>query len=154
MIVKQTRGSSLAAVDDTHLPLLITTFRGNIELDTAKWHHQATSAVLEYRRSHRLPVVYITDSRAMHVPSATVRKYWADIMNENEAIMNAMLGNFVVLDSAIMRGALTAIEWLTTSTRRIRYVASLEEAVAEGNRCLAEHGFEPVRFEVGAYRVE
>lgn len=141
-------------MDDTHLPLLITTFRGDIELDMAKWHHQATSTVLEYRRRHRLPVAYITDSRGMHVPSATVRKYWAEIMNENEAVLNAMLGNFVVMDSAIMRGALTAIEWLTTSTRRLRYVASLEEAVVEGNRCLAEHGFEPVKFEASTYRVE
>lgn len=154
MIVKQTRGSSLAALDDTYLPLLITTFRGHIELDMARWHHQATSAVLDHRYRHRLPVGYITDSRGMHVPSATVRKYWAEIMNEREAVMNAMLCNVVVMDSSIMRGALTAIEWLTTSTRRIRYVASLEEAVAEGNRCLAEHGMEAVKLDANAYRVE
>jgi hypothetical protein len=154
MITKQERGASIAAVDDTHLPVLISTFRGHIELDMAQWHHVATSVILRHRYSLGQPVVYITDSRGMHVPSATVRKYWADIMRENEAMMNAMLGNLVVLDSPIMRGALTAIEWLTTLTRRIHYVATMEQAEIEANRCLRERGYPPVALDGKAYRVE
>lgn len=154
MISKQERGGSLAAVDDTHLPVLISTFRGHIELDMAQWHHRATSVILRHRHQLGQPIVYITDSRGMHVPSATVRKYWADIMKENEAMMNAMLGNFVVLDSPIMRGALTAIEWLTTLSRRIHYVATMEQAEVEANRCLSERGYSPVALDGKTYRVE
>lgn len=154
MITKQGRGGSIAAVDDSHLPVLISTFRGHIELEMAQWHHGATSVILRHRHQLGQPVVYITDSRGMHVPSATVRKYWADIMRENEAVMNAMLGNFVVLDSPIMRGALTAIEWLTTLSRRIHYVATMEQAAVEANRCLSEHGYSRVVLDGKTYRIE
>ena len=153
MIAKQGSGTSLAALDDTHLPILITTFRGHIALEMAQWHHGATSRVLRQRHGLGLPIVYITDAHAMHVPSATVRKYWADIMKQNEAMMNAMLGNFVVLDNPVMRGALTAIEWVTRLTQRIRYVATLEQAIVEANRVLVEHGHPPVSLDVSGYRV-
>ena len=143
----------MAALDDGHLPLLITTFRGHIELEMAQWHHGATSAVLERQRRLNQPVVYITDSRGMHVPSATVRKLWADIMKEHETTMNAMLGNFVVLDGPVMRGALTAIEWITTLKRRIHYVATLDQAIVEGNRCLTERGFPAVTLDAKGYSV-
>lgn len=151
---KQEKGGALAAVDDTYLPLVITTFRGNIELDMAQWHHSATSSVLLPRHRLGQPVVYITDARRMHVPSATVRKYWAEIMKENEAMMNALLGNVVVMDGPIMRGALTAIEWITTLSRRIQYVATLERAVEEANHSLRQRGHAPVTLDGQTYRVE
>jgi hypothetical protein len=153
MIVKQGSGSGLAALDDTHLPILITTFRGHVTLEMAQWHHGATSLVLGQRHALGLPVVYITDAHAMQVPAATVRKYWADIMKENEVMLNAMLGNFVVLNSPLMRGALTAIEWVTRLKQRIRYVASLEQAVVEANRLLLEHGHSPVVMNGTKYQV-
>jgi hypothetical protein len=153
MIAKQGSGTSLAALDDTHLPILITTFRGHVTLEMAQWHHGETSRVLRRRHELRQPTVYITDAHAMHVPSATVRKYWAEIMKENEVMLNAMPGNFVVLDNAVMRGALTAIEWVTTLTRRIRYVATLEQGIVEANRVLVEHGHAPVSLDVSSYRV-
>lgn len=154
MIKKQERGAALAAVDDSHLPIVITTFRGNIELDMAQWHHGVTSSVLHPRFRNGQPTIYVTDARAMHVPSAVVRKYWADIMKENEAMMNRLLGNWVIMDNPIMRGALTAIEWFTPLTRRIQYVAKMEHAVESANECLAAAGYARVVLDGGTYRVE
>lgn len=154
MITRQERGTALAAIDDTHLPVVITTFRGHIELEMAQWHHGVTSTVLNPRYRAGQPLIYVTDARAMHVPSAVVRKYWADIMKENEAMMNSLLGNWVVMDNPIMRGALTAIEWFSPLKRRIQYVANMEQAVSGANECLTQAGYSPVALDGRSYRVE
>lgn len=154
MITKQARGTALAAVDDSHLPVVITTFRGHIELDMAQWHHTATFRVLSER--HRLghPTIYITDARGMHVPSAVVRKYWADIMKEHESMLNALLGNWVVMDGPVMRGALTAIEWFTPLERRIQYVANLQQALSRANASLVKGGYSSVTLNAENYHVD
>jgi hypothetical protein len=64
-----------------------------------------------------------------------------------------MLGNFVVIDSPILRGALTAIDWLCHEGRRIEYFSTLADAVAVANLRLAAAGHAPSALDAANYRV-
>lgn len=154
MIEKRRKGASVTVLDDTYLPVVITTFKGEVDLEMAHWHEAATARVIQPRIRAGLPVVYITDARAMQVPSATVRKYWADLVEERAAEMTAMLATIVILDSPIMRGALTAVQWMVKSSNRIHYVASLHKALVHANACLSQHNHPTVDLDAETYHVE
>jgi hypothetical protein len=154
MIDRRQSAAALVAVDDTHLPILISTFRGQLDLETVTWHDSETNRILRARIRQGRPVVYITDTRRMQVPSATLRQHWATQIKENDDVMRACLGIFVVLDNPLMRGALTAVDWMTNQTRRVHYMPSMQEAVAEANRRLVARGYQPVSLSGEQYTVE
>ena len=86
------------------------------------------------------PIVYVVDARGISMPSAMVRRHWADSINESRARLDAMLGTFIILDSAIVRGALTAIVWMTDAAKRLSYVPNFEVALEMANATLVANG--------------
>jgi len=57
-----------------------------------------------------------------------------------EETKRAMLGTFVVVQSAVLRGAMTAIGWLSEGARAIETFKTVEEAIAEAKRRLGGAG--------------
>ena len=68
----------------------------------------------------------LTDSTAMRsMPDAKVRRYIADRQGEHNGKYGARgLGAVIVLDSVLVRGALTAINWVRPLAERQEYVAT------------------------------
>jgi hypothetical protein len=148
----QAKPGGIATFDARYAPLYITTFRGRIELDAAEWNAAVARPFLEAAvREHR-PVFYITDAREMAAPSATVRKYWADQMKTQRHMTERFLATYIVINSAILRGALTAIQWLVDRPDQLRYVTTFAEAVREADRLLVEAGHPPAKLDPLTYR--
>lgn len=131
---------AVATVTDRHLPILLSTFRGSLELEAVRQHDKQVEAIIERSIKQNKPIVYVVDARGVSMPSAMVRRHWADSINESRARMDAMLGTFIILDSAIVRGALTAIVWMTDAAKRLSYVPSFEVALEMANATLVANG--------------
>lgn len=135
----------IAAVTDRHLPLVVTTFRGTLELEAVHRHNTVATAIIERALRQHLSVVHIVDARGMEMPSAKVRRFWADRINESGATLEIIQGTFIVLDSALVRGALTAIAWMTSgAANRLTYVPTMDAALAAANAILVARGVPPV----------
>jgi hypothetical protein len=131
---------SLAAFDVRFAPFYVTTFRGTIELETAKWHAEVARPFFETSVREGRPVFYITDAREMVTPSPTVRQFWATQMSERRRTTERFVGTYVVLDSVFLKGALTAIQWLMDQPDKINYVTTLDAAFNEGFNRLKQSG--------------
>lgn len=71
-------------------------------------------AMTKQVESMHMPFVTVTDMRRVHsVPQADTRKHIAEWMASTAKTTRAV-GAVVILDNAIMRGALTALYWLFT----------------------------------------
>jgi hypothetical protein len=136
--------STIATVTDRHLPILLSTFRGELELDAVRHHDEQVEVIIAKALEQRRPVVYVVDARGVAMPSAMVRRYWATQINESRAVLDSMLGTFIILDNAIVRGALTAIVWMTDAAKRLSYVPSFDVALERANGLLTAHGHSPV----------
>lgn len=120
--------------DARYSPLLITTFFGKCDLEAAKWHTELMNqATLDAaRRGQR--VITISDATHSDRPSPDARKYWADNMSTGSAVVKAAtLGTYVVFNSAVVRGALTAIGWLNPEVKKIETFGTLAEAINAAN---------------------
>jgi hypothetical protein len=87
------------------------------------------------------------------VPSAQLRKFWAERITQSVSTIEAMLGVFVVIDKPILRGVLTAINWICNEARRVEYFPTLRDAVNLANVRFAAAGYPAVSFDGDAYDV-
>lgn len=143
--------STIATVTDRHLPVLLSTFRGELELNAVRQHDEQVAVIIAKALEQRRPVVYVVDARGVAMPSAMVRRYWATQINASRAVLDSMLGTFIVLDNAIVRGALTAIVWMTDAGKRLSYVPTFEVALERANGLLTGHGHSPVQINVNKH---
>lgn len=96
--------------------------------------------------------VTLTDTTAMRtMPDAKVRRYVADRQGaHNEKYAARALGAVIIVDSALVRGALTAINWIRPLAERQEYVATKLEGMQVCVRWLEADGL-PVPDPVRAY---
>jgi hypothetical protein len=128
--------------DDRYAPLLIATFFGEMGLDSAEWFERTHTRALHRQIALGSKVVSISDATRSERPSPEVRRFWAEnTQNSPPAVKAAMLGTFVVIDSAILRGAMTAIGWLSEEARAIEPFRTVDDAIAEAVRRLDGAGF-------------
>jgi hypothetical protein len=127
--------------DVTYFPVVIVTFFGTFTEglvdDYAAWAEQvAARAVAE--NTHYLT---IADGRQANRPPASVRKRFAemsDVMSESGH--DRFVAAILVLESALVRGALTAIQWMSRRSLRIETVGSIDEAIDRARSRLAKAG--------------
>lgn len=142
----QSRSRTIAAVTDRHLPLLLTTFRGELTLEAVQRHSEHVTELIQQQLARRCPIAYVVDARGLSMPSAMIRRYWADQVNKSSSTLAALLGTFIVVDNTFLRGALTAIAWMTDAAKSLEYSPSLEDAVERANARLVERGHPPSNF--------
>jgi hypothetical protein len=73
--------------------------------------------------------------------NAAQRKIVADLLVDFPAeYMERAVGSFVIVPSALVRGAMTALRWIAPKLVMVESVASIEEAVRQGAARLRERG--------------
>lgn len=83
----------------------------------------------------------ITDTRHSSNASAKQRQLIGDWMKANSAsIRRTSLGSVVIVESAIVRGALTAINWIAQPDLQNDYVKSWEQALELALKALEKAG--------------
>lgn len=143
----------LIAFDERQAPVFITTFEGTLDLESVAWHDEVSSKAFLTAIGSGRRIVHIVDARRVNVPNAQLRRHWATRIQQSVGTLETMLGNFVVIDSPVLRGVLTAIDWLCNEARRIEYFSTLSDAVAVANLRLAAAGLAPVAVDAVNYRI-
>ena len=78
---------------------------------------------------------------ASGVGKSTVRKLIAALIDEGPAAKTQrVVASFVVFESALVRGAVTAMQWLSRQSWNLRTAATVQQAVGGALEALAEAG--------------
>jgi hypothetical protein len=83
----------------------------------------------------------IADGRQANRPPATVRKLLAELSQDMSEEGHArFVASILVLESALVRGALTAIQWMSRRALRMESAASMPAAIARARTLLMRAG--------------
>jgi len=119
-------------IDDRYAPILITTFFGETNLELGKWFEEMNKKITLSQAAHGRRLISISDATAASKPSPEMRRFWADLSNNSsESMKNATLGTFIVIDNAVLRGAITAIGWLSPALRDLESFSTVDDAIRE-----------------------
>lgn len=152
MVEVRQRDNMFVGFDDSHLPLVISTFRGPLDLEDARWHDELSSRTIQQSLAEGRRVLHVVDARDVDVPSAQLRKFWAERISESVTTLESMLGMFVVIDKPILRGVLTAINWICNEARRVEYFPTLGDALNLANVRFAATGYPLIAMDATGYR--
>lgn len=114
-------------VDRRRMPILLVTWRGRPNERAIHGYFERVVDVCQ--RAGRQKFIAISDARAASVPTASVRKLMGDKIAETRPATEAvLLGGVVIVKTAVMRGALTAIQWALRGENRIVAVSDYPSA--------------------------
>lgn len=86
----------------------------------------------------------ITDTRFTSVGDARQRQLIGDWVKKNDELASKYsLGSIIILASALVRGAMTAINWIAQPRNPSIYVGSPDEAYDRARRILVVNGLDP-----------
>lgn len=113
--------------DATNLPMLRITCTGVVDDDAFRAYLGEYQAVLAQGK----PYAVLFDASEAGVPSSAQRKLQADFMRDNAVLIGALcVGGAFVIQSTLVRGALTAILWLQPMPFRHVIVGTVAEGEA------------------------
>lgn len=112
-------------VDSSEWPFVRVTYVDSVDDDAFERYVQEQAALLERRE----PYVILFDARRSGMPTAKQRQRMARYMKENDSALRRYCrrGAFVI-ESPLIRGALTAILWLQPLPFAHEVFATVEEA--------------------------
>lgn len=128
--------------DDQHWPFLFVTWRGTADVATVDAYFDAQQEATERARAEGTRLVVVSDALEAENPPAVVRRRIAE-RSDAMRYEDAHAASFVVLANPLVRGALTAIRWWSSSSLSVQYVATCEEAIERGLARLGELGIAP-----------
>ena len=116
--------------DDRFAPIVITIWSGTASVEVARWHNELQREDVRKAVAKGQRLVSISDATKADRPGPEVRKFWADALAETTPEQEAgTLSTYVVISSAVMRGVMTAIGWLSERARSIKSVPTLADAI-------------------------
>jgi hypothetical protein len=108
-IVRRVDGDSEYVIDTSHLPLLITTWFGSPTLGLVEAYTEWFERFVERSRTQGKKFVILDDAMRAGRPAPPVRGQLAKIHCPSDVVVDRI----VVVDTAAIRGALTAMSWIT-----------------------------------------
>jgi hypothetical protein len=125
-------GDASMVIDDRHGALYISTVFGapteRLMNDYFAWYRP----MIETHMRLRKPWVHVTDALETGRPSPKVRALVADLTNTLPDLTGVNVGNYLVIGSALVRGAITAMQWLSRRRWDSEVVGSMDEALRRG----------------------
>lgn len=113
-------------LDTSSSPILRVSFEGEVSEAEMRAHLAELTRAIRERPLNA--IVY--DARRSGTPSAVQRRLQAEWMKEHEALIRSRnAGVAFVIESALIRGALTAILWMQPMATEHTVVATMDEAL-------------------------
>jgi hypothetical protein len=124
-IIHHVDGASEITVDSRHLPLLITSWFGSPTVTLIERHAQWFEDFIETSRIAGGRFVILDDATRAERPSPSVRGR----LSKLECPADVVIDRVVVVAAPAIRGAVTALSWITGKT--IRTVNSTDDGLRE-----------------------
>ena len=136
-------GKSSVVIDHRHPPVYITTWFGVGTEEIFLKFYQANRSVVETHVAAQQAFVVISDASHAERPPPAVRARITELSQDSPDGKPFMVGNYVVLESALVRGAFTAMQWLSRKKWPSVVVASPRQAIDRALGDLARAGATP-----------
>lgn len=137
-------GNASMVVDDRHLPILIVTYRGTTTERMVREYFAWMGPLYGRLAQTGDRMALITDVSAASRPSPVVRRLISEFYDHHRANQRTVcVADLAVVHSAVVRGAITAIQWLTRSDFNVTLASDLAEACALAGQALRDAGVEP-----------
>jgi hypothetical protein len=108
-------------MDESAFPLVVATFTGHVTADVVGAYFARVDAWCKDRRRYAA----VLDISRTDVPSAAERRHVAkEMAARHAAITRCCAGTAIVLTSAMLRGAVTAVLWLQPMKHPVAIVAT------------------------------
>ena len=99
-------------LDATYFPVLTATWVGTVTTEMMDVYFEVRAPYLRLAEALGRKTVVITDATRQNVPNAVVRKYIGDEAKRIDPTFPSLLGYAVVVPSRVLRGMVTAIQWV------------------------------------------
>lgn len=131
-------GKDSFEIDTSLWPIVVMRLKGSLTTED----YASVLDASEEIASRRLPYVGIVDLRELTTAAnASQRQLIATRIREMEAAYGeTSVGNVMIVTSALVRGALTAVEWLRFRKKRDLWVGSMDDAMSAATSIAREHG--------------
>jgi hypothetical protein len=140
-------------VDDRYAPLVVTTFIGQVELAQGAWFERTIRTLIHEQYALGNRIVNIHDATQSSRTTAEMRKFWAEMSSRNEQLLDAKtLSNPIVVGSAMLRGAITAVGWLNPRVAKLEVFSTLGDAIAASVTLLKRSG-STIQLALGGYQL-
>jgi hypothetical protein len=127
--------------DARHFPVLIATWFGEPTERLVRryfaWSDEVASEAYERRERY----VIIADNTKARRPQPQTRALIATLIDAGPAAKtDRIVESFAVFDSALVRGAVTAMQWLSKKDWNLTTTATVQQAITAALAVLAKHG--------------
>ena len=124
-------GEHAFVADARDYPLLVVRWFGESTETSVRRYFRWLDAMYERARAEGIQLVSINDSRLATRPPPTVRKVTAELIDASTlATDDDALPTLLVLDNALIRGAVTAMKWLSLAKWNVETVANMPDAIS------------------------
>lgn len=142
-------------VDDRFPPLFITTWIGEPSETMVRAYYDEMATALEQAQRMGTRVVLATDAMMVDRPPSTIRKLVAELHDQQVERFEGPLieTNYVALGSAVIRGAITAVNWISNRGFPVEALPDMASALqAAVGRLTEEHLRVPASLDLANYR--
>lgn len=150
MAVLQLRDGERAIVaDDRYFPVLWLTWWGESNEALVHGYFEWHAEQLRRAQVENTKLVVVTDGRNAKRPPPTVRRLIGELTTElGPAAEQLSVATLLVLDNPVVRGAATAITWLTNRDFKFQAVPDLRVAMRLAQDKLRKAGIAPPAIDV------
>lgn len=111
-------------IDESGFPLLLVTFSGRITAEAIAAYYARVD--VWFRADQRVAV--IIDITLLDVPSASMRRIFSDATAARLPVIARRCAGVAVVNSAVLRGIVTALSWINPPKHPQVEVATVREA--------------------------
>jgi hypothetical protein len=123
-------GASIVVLDAQYWPVVFATWIDEPSEGAVTRYFEANEKLLTRARSSRERFVVVTDTAHTKRPSAKVRKLIADKTNaQPKDAVELTMGSIIVVESALIRGVVTALTWILPRMKDSEILGSISEAI-------------------------
>jgi hypothetical protein len=134
-------GSSRVVLDTTHWPIVFATWFGEPTEPLVAKYFKQHDKTLQRARSTEQPFILVTDTFATKQPSAKARKLIADLTAAQPTDATKFTyASYIVIESALIRGVVTALRWILPRMADSESVDSVGKAIERSLALLDSKG--------------
>jgi len=144
-------GEAAVVADDRHAPIYMSTWYGAATEQVVVDFFAYNRRVIDDNMRAQRPFVIITDATDAARPAPKVRSLITEETDGSPDPGALMVGNYLVLSNALVRGAFTAMQWLSRRRWPTIVVATPAEALRRALVDLARAGARAPSVDPAAY---
>jgi hypothetical protein len=125
-------GEASIVFDESWEPVYIATWFGSATEKMIRFYFDWVGGIVTWRLRANEPFVIVTDGIDAARPSPAVRRLVTELTDALPEFERVDAGSYLVHSSALVRGAVTAMQWVSKRRYKAQPVSSCAEALRRG----------------------